>query len=84
MIKTVYFIVVAYGAIIDWAGPVPAISEPFAGPPLTAMEVCVKAAGEVQQWLLQSTDYNGIPVDDVKLGCYNVDQQPIVGEPLDD
>ena len=84
MIKTVYFIVVAYGSIIDWAGPVPAVQA------LTAMEVCVKTAGMVQQNLLNGdiAEYGKageiIPVEDIKLGCYYVDEEPIIGAPFDD
>ena len=84
MIKTVFFIVTAYGSIIDWAGPVPSIGE------LTPMEVCIETAGRVHQRLLIAAEDGvdkrtgkEIPVADIKMGCYNVAEEPVIGETFD-
>ena len=73
--KTVFFIVTAYGLIIDWAGPV------------QTMEICVEAAGEVQQHLTivgsapSKVSGGRVPAEDIGLGCYYVTKHPVVGEP---
>ena len=71
MIKTVFFIVTAYGLVMDWAGPVP------------TMEICVEATKQVHQKILEDgVTKNGvdIPVEDIILGCYYT-EQPVVGQP---